>query len=453
MPKILFAVVLTLTPLVSPLPAQEAREPAEITLALVGGRLIDGYGGEPLENSVVLVAGERIAAVGAVGELEVPPGARLVDTDGMTVMPGLIDLHVHFDILGHSDYGYWFPAYESRMRDVVLPTAAEILLDAGVTSVRDLGSDVDNIFWLKEQVSSGAIPGPRTFIAGPFLRKTATAFVSDDYVDTWVVEGPEDAREKVRRLVDMGVDLIKTQDEALSLEELRAIYDEAHRLGKRVATHLYSRNAIRRALEAGIGEWDTLEHIGRGPEPRYPDDIVQGILDSGVAMAPTVIAFAGFKEIAENPELLDHPDWERSLPPDIGEDVRRSYDGYQRHSLFYGAVNEYEPRMSKLRQLHEAGARFIMASDSGTRGNPHHAAAWREMVYLTEIGLSPMETILASTRWAATVLQRRDLGTVGPGQLADIIVVDGDPLRSMRDMRNVVQVVKGGAVVRRARVP
>lgn len=422
----------------------------DATLAIVGGRLIDGYGGPPIHDSVILVSGNTITAVGTQQDTQVPAGATVIDADGHTVMPGLIDLHVHFDIIGHGNYDHWFANYETRMRSDVLPTAARIMLNAGVTSVRDLGTDIDNAFWMREQINSGAMPGPRTFIAGPFLRKTVTAFVSPDFVDTWVVENPADARRKVRRLAEMGVDVIKTQDEALSREELAAIYDEAHKLGLRVATHLFSQKALRTALEAGIGQWDTIEHIGEGAQPRYPDDIVNMIVEQQVAMAPTIIAEEGLRQIYLNPELVHDPEWGALMPADIYEDIRGSYTDVQRHPLFGRAVLHRETKMQKLRQLYEAGATFIVASDSGSRANPHHNAAAREMHFLVkEVGLSPMEVIMAATRWAAVVLQKQDeLGTISEGKLADIIVIDGDPLEYTGDLRRVAHVVKDGVQIR-----
>lgn len=430
------------------LPATLAAQ--DVTLAIVGGRLIDGYGGPPIHDSVILVSGNRISAVGKQQDIDVPAGAKVIDADGHTVMPGLIDLHVHFDIIGHGNYDYWFANYESRMRSDVLPTAARIMLNAGVTSVRDLGTDIDNAFWLREQINSGAMPGPRTFIAGPFLRKTATSFVSPDFVDTWVIENPADARRKVRRLAEMGVDVIKTQDEALSREELAAIYDEAHKLGLRVATHLFSQRALRTALEAGIGQWDTIEHIGEGSQPRYPDDIVNMIIEQQVAMAPTIIAEEGLRQIYLNPELVHDPEWGALMPEDIYEDIRGSYDDVQRHPLFGRAVLHRETKMQKLRQLYAAGAAFIVASDSGSRANPHHHATAREIHFLVkEVGLSPMEAIMAATRWAAVVLQKQDeLGTISEGKLADIIVIDGDPLEYTGDLRRVIHVVKDGVQIR-----
>jgi imidazolonepropionase-like amidohydrolase len=438
----LVTALVLLVPIASP--AQDA------TLAIVGGRLIDGYGGPPIHDSVILVSGNRIIAVGTQNDVEVPAGVKVIDADGRTVMPGLIDLHVHFDIIGHGDYDHWFANYESRMRSDVLPTAARIMLNAGVTSVRDLGTNIDNAFWLREQINSGAMPGPRTFIAGPFLRKTVTSFVSPNFVDTWVVENPADGRRKVRQLAEMGVDVIKTQDEALSREELAAIYDEAHQQGLRVATHLFSQKALRTALEAGIGQWDTIEHIGEGSQPRYPDDIVNMIIEQQVAMAPTIIAEEGLRQIFLNPELVHDPEWGALMPDDIYEDIRGSYGDVQRHPLFNRAVLHRESKMKKLRQLYEAGANFIVASDSGSRANPHHNAAAREAHFLVkEVGLTPMEAIMAATYWGAVVLQKQnELGTISEGKLADIIVIDGDPLEYTGDLRHVMHVVKDGVLIR-----
>lgn len=422
----------------------------DVSLAIVGGRLIDGYGGPSLHDSVVLIAGKHIRAVGTESEITIPNGTPVIDADGRTVMPGMIDLHVHFDILGHSDYDHWFPAYEGRMRSDILPAAARILLDAGVTSVRDLGTDIENSFWLREQINSGKIPGPRPFIAGPFLRKTLTSFVSKDFVDTWVVENPADGRRKVRKLFEMGVDVIKTQDEDLSEAELSAIYDEAHKLGMRVATHLFSQKALRTALEAGLGQWDTIEHIGDGAQPRYPDDIVNMIIEQQVAMAPTIMADEGLRQIYLNRELVHDPAWKQHIAADIYEDIRGSYNHPARHPLFTGAVFHRDSKMMKLRQLFDAGALFIVSSDSGSRANPHHIAAAREMYFLhQEVGLSPMEAIMAGTRWAAVVLNQQDnLGTIAEGKLADIIVIDGDPLQKLGDLRHVLHVIKDGEIIR-----
>lgn len=429
-----------------------AAQASDIT-AVTGGRIIDGAGGEPLVDGVILIEGERITKIGAAGDVKIPKNASIIDANGMTVMPGLVDVHVHFDILGHADYDHWFGTYEDRMRTDILPSAAKAMLMAGVTSVRDLGSDVDNIFWLREEVNAGRISGPRTFIAGPFLRKTATSFVSTDYVDTWVIEDPEDGRTKVRQLAEMGVDLIKTQDEALSREELAAIYDEAHKHGLRVASHIYSEEAIRTALEAGLEAYDTIEHVGVNENMTYADDIVRMIVDNKVAMAPTIIALEGVDLIIKNPELTDDPRWRRDVPADLYADIRRSYreDDLSAHPIYQRANADRAGRFSKLKDLYERGAIFAISSDSGTRGNPHHNAMWREMVLTHEVtGMSPMEVIIAATAVNARIVGAEDdIGVLAPGKYADIILVDGDPLHDLSDMRNVTTVIKGGTVVRR----
>ncbi|UTW55922.1 amidohydrolase family protein [Kordiimonas sp. SCSIO 12610] len=425
---------------------------ADDLTAIVGGRIIDGNGGTPINDGVILIEGDRIKAVGKDGGITIPEGTKIIDADGMTIMPGLIDVHVHFDILGHADYNHWFATYEDRMRSDILPSAAKAMLNAGVTSVRDLGADVSNIFWIRDQINSGQMIGPRTFIAGPFLRKTVTAFVSETYKDTWPIESPEDAREKVRKLKSMGVDVIKTQDEALSEAELAAIYDEAHKQGLRVASHIYSADGIKTALKAGMGPYDTIEHIGDGEAPEYDSEILDLILQNQVAMAPTIIALDGLAQIIDNPELTDDPRWKRDLPADIYADVRRSYRNadLSAHPLYKRATTDRPGRMAKLRQLADAGAVFAVSSDSGTRGNPHHDALWKEMVLLQEAtGKTNMEILIAATKTNAIILnQLENLGTLETGKFADIILIDGDPLAYLSDMRRVRHVIKGGKVIR-----
>ncbi|HEV2844187.1 MAG TPA: amidohydrolase family protein, partial [Thermoanaerobaculia bacterium] len=128
--------------------------------ALVGGRLIDGYGGTPLENSVVILDGDRIQAVGRVGELAVPEGAEVISTEGMSVLPGLWDMHVHLMIVGHGDYAYWDKTYPSQFRSTIMPAAAKQLLLAGVTSARDLGAPLEDILAVRDAIRRGEMPGP-----------------------------------------------------------------------------------------------------------------------------------------------------------------------------------------------------------------------------------------------------------------------------------------------------
>ena len=136
-------------------------QPQPVT-ALVGGVLIDGYGGHPLENSVILIQGKQIKAVGQVGSLAVPAGAEIISTEGMSVLPGLWDMHVHLMINGHADYDHWDKTYPSRFRDEIMPASAKQLLLAGITSARDLGGPFDDVMTVKKAINDGKIHGPHT---------------------------------------------------------------------------------------------------------------------------------------------------------------------------------------------------------------------------------------------------------------------------------------------------
>jgi imidazolonepropionase-like amidohydrolase len=201
-----------------------------------------------------------------------------------------------------------------------------------------------------------------------------------------------------------------------------------------------------------MGPYDTIEHIGDGEAPAYDNEILELITKNKVAMAPTIIALDGLAQIIENPELTDDPRWRRSLPKDIYEDVRRSYRDadLSGHPLYKRATTDRPGRMAKLRQLSDAGAIYAVSSDSGTRGNPHHDALWKEMVLLQEAtGKTNMGILMAATKTNAIILnQLENLGTLEVGKYADIIMIDGDPLTYLSDMRRVKHVIKGGVLVR-----
>jgi len=175
-------------------PAQ-AQQP---TLALIGGRILDGYGGPPIENGVILIAGERITAIGRGSEIPVPAGVRVISTEGMSVLPGLADMHVHLMIVGHGDYEHWDTTYRSRFQKEIMPAAAKQLLLAGVTTARDLGAPLEDILAVKRRVARGEIPGPRLFVSGPFLQHAPYSPYEARF--RWGVTGPDDARAKVKQL-------------------------------------------------------------------------------------------------------------------------------------------------------------------------------------------------------------------------------------------------------------
>src|ERR671919_2752074 len=167
--------------------------------ALVGGTLIDGHGGPPLRNSVIIVRGERIQAVGQGGTLAVPAGAKIISTEGMSVLPGLWDMHVHLMINGHADYAHWDKTYPSQFESVIMPASAKQLLLAGVTSARDLGAPLEASINVRDRINSGKLTGSTVYVSGPFIQH-------EPYPGTelfrWGVKGTDDARAKVRKLAD-----------------------------------------------------------------------------------------------------------------------------------------------------------------------------------------------------------------------------------------------------------
>lgn len=424
--------------------AVEAQGGARPTLAIVGGRVIDGYGGPVIENGVVLVAGERIVAVGREGELAVPNGVSIIDANGHTVMPGLIDMHVHLHIVGHGDYKRWDELYGTRDASVVMPIAARQLLMAGVTSARDLGARLDDILTVKRRIAAGEIPGPRLFVSGPFIQHEAYEEYETPF--RWGVNGADDARQKVQRIIDAGVDVVKLIDQdQMTDAEVAAVVQTAHRNGKAVVAHAHRMEEIRVGLKHGV---DNFEHTGLGTAPGYPEDILQRLRErnSSLYWTPTLSPlYTLYHTGSVFPERLDDPAWREFMPNDMAREVRASLSSIP-HLPYYALFPSRIPILPpKFRQLRETGVRLMIGTDAGIPAMFHNDATWREMVKFVEFGVSPMETIQSATLWPARFLRReQDLGVLAPGRLADIILVKGDPLTDMTVMRDVRTVIQGG---------
>ena len=413
------------------------------TLVLAGGRLIDGYGGPPLDNAVVVIEGNTIRAVGREGSVAIPNGARVIDTNGFTVMPGLMDMHVHLMIVGHGDYEHWDRTYPSKYRDVIMPISAKQLLMAGVTTARDLGAPLEDIVTVKNRINAGEIPGPRMFVSGPFLQKSNTPLTEKF---RWIVKDPEDARRKVRQIVAGGADVIKLIDQdQMTLEEVKAIVDEAHKAGKHVAAHAHRSEEIRQGLRAGV---DCFEHTGLATKPGYEEDILQMMRERNATLfwCPTMEGLFLYEETKQNPERVDDQRLKNDLPADIYKDVHESIRDVQRLDYFRLVPRRIPTLANKFRQLRESGVTIVTGTDSGIPLNFHFDSTWRELKTMADLGMPPMEVIRAATYWPAQMLKQPNLGVIAPGKLADIIVVDGDPLRDMSVLRHVVHVIKDGRV-------
>jgi imidazolonepropionase-like amidohydrolase len=420
--------------------------------ALVGGTLIDGFGGKPIHNSVIIVEGERIKAVGRKGELSIPEGAQVISTEGMSVMPGLWDMHVHLMINGHANYTHWDTAYPHLFESVIMPSSAHQLLMAGVTSARDLGGPLEASINVRDRINKGEIPGPTMYMSGPFIQH-------EPYPGTeqfrWGVHGATDARAKVKKLADAGVDCIKLIDQDLmAMDEVYAVVDEAHKHDLTVVAHAHRPEEIRRGLLAKV---DCFEHTGLASAPEYPDDVIEMIKERTAQMnlgplfwTPTVEGLYNYEYTRDNPEKLDSDKWHLGLPDSIIQDIRQSFMHPGRLPYFQLTAIRKPTLEKKINQLREAGVVLLIGTDSGIPMKFHIQSTWNELdVWVNEFGMDPLYAIKAATYWPSVLMGvDKDFGSVSEGKYADIIAVEGDVLRYIDLLQDVDFVMKKGKVVK-----
>lgn len=434
--KIITLAALALIPWAA-LSAQEA------DLAIVGGLLIDGNEGTPIENSVVLVSNGRITEVGQVGLTSIPSGARVIDANGMTVLPGLIESHAHLMIIGHGDYSEYFPAFEDRiMSGEILRLAAPQLIWAGVTTARDVAAPLAPSVQVRDEIARGEVLGPRLFVSGDFIVRDLGSY--DDYFQI-EVNSVEEARQAAIDLLDGGADLLKPWGQIYP-EDLVVIVEEARRRGKTVATHGGAIERIRADVEAGV---TSIEHFPGAGKSYIEQESLDLIVNSGTWVVPSWNGGPIYHWTLQFPERLDHPLLREFLPEDIYQEVRGSLDHFERLGYFRGAKGNPTAYKNKLMQLYDAGARIALGTDSGTPMNFHYEAMWQQMALWVEYGMDPMHVLSAATRHGAEMLElAHEFGTVEPGKFADIIVVDGNPLMNMMALRDPVWVIKEGEVLK-----
>ncbi len=420
--------------------------------ALVGGTLIDGFGGRPVHNSVIIIEGERIKAVGHQGNLTIPPGAEVISTEGMSVLPGLWDMHVHLMINGHSDYTHWDKKYLPLAKEVIMPASAHQLLLAGITSARDLGGPLDASLDVRDRINSGEIPGPTMYMSGPFLQHEPYPGTSEF---RWGIKGVSDARAKVQQLAKAGVDCIKMIDQdQMTMDEVNAIVEEAHKHRLPVVAHSHRPEEIRRGLKAGV---DCFEHTGLASAPSYPDDILDLLKERTAQMAlgpmfwtPTVEGLYNYEYMRDNPEALDNTSWHLGLPDSIIEDIRQSIRYPGRLSYFQLNPIRRPTLQTKINQLKDAGVVLLIGTDSGIPMKFHSQSTWNELdVWVNKFGLDPMYALRAATYWPSVAMKvDADFGTISEGKYADIIAVKGDVLRHIALLQNVNLVMKKGRRVK-----
>ncbi len=427
------------------------------TLAITGGQLVDGYGGQPLQNAVVLVSGDRIISLGDVNTVTIPDGVKTLDVNGMTILPGLWESHGHLFHIAEGDPAS-FPIKFAPQAKSVMAAVAKTSLLAGITSFRDTGGPISQQLALKAEIEAGQLPGPRLFLAGPILhqRNPDKPNIRRDYL----VGSPAEAKQVTDRVIALGVDQVKVYG-FWDLEILKVIVDTAHKVGLGVDADVRHINAYRTAIEAGV---DRMHHVFTAdPLSDYSAEairlMVRGIkpiptgpranILRGPYIIPTIEMRNAYVRVFEFPESLDHPRFKQQYSAEVYAHLLDSWKNPNAIPWGIGAPERIKVAKRKLKTFIEAGGReqIVAGTDAGAPFNMHSPLT-REMQHYLDAGLTPMEVIQSATLRAAQLQGvETDLGTVTEGKFADMVIVDGDPLQDITLLQHkIVLVIKGGEV-------
>ena len=419
--------------------------PADV--AIVGAQLIDGTGGEPVADSVILIRGDRVVAAGTRADTGVPAEAEIVDGAGKTVIPGLVDMHSHYfgDRAG----------IERQFRTQ---------LYFGVTTARSIGADdADNVALMLE-AHAGRPDAPRVFTAG-------SGFAAPDGFNAALAQQPateEEAREMVGELAAQGVHFVKMWVNAVPepgvkiTPEIRtAIVEEAIANGLVPVAHIDDEVDGRQLVEAGLRDFlhSTVLTFGPGagapvddPEPSV--EFIRMCVENGVAFTPTLSISQNNWHFAERPELLEDPELRAAFNPDA---LARWDDAEAQAEVI--EAPEFEDRKAAFRQvqdfvktMHDAGVRIALGTDAGTPNVPMGWGVHHELELYVEAGLTPMQALVAATATGAGLtppVGDAEFGTLEVGKIADLVMLDADPLADIRNTLAIDRVMKSGAWVDR----
>jgi imidazolonepropionase-like amidohydrolase len=405
--------------------------------------LIDGNGGPPISDSVVIVAGSRIRATGPRANVPIPSGSEKINGSGKFIVPGLIDLHVHPGARGGPVYVGADHTGERIERNL------NAYLYFGVTSVRSMGTDKDAAFAVRKAERDGALVTTRLFTAGKGF--TAPGGPPTQEVGHIVNEpaSPEEARRQVAELAAQHVDAIKVWvdgDLAHKIKRpvIEAILDEARKYSIPVTAHIATLADTRHLVDNGAAGF---LHMVRDTED-IPDDFMVRLRSLRIVFAPTLVRQELAWLYTEHPELLDDPEVARSVEADRIEGVRSAARGAHASAA---EREEYARAMRNTRKFAAAGIPIGVGSDGGSASDFPGLMTHREMALLAEAGLAPMEVITAATRNGALALGKLDeLGTIEPGKRADLVLVGANPLEDVRNLRKIERVMLDGQWVDRA---
>src|SRR6267142_2405484 len=399
-------------------------------IALVGGTLVDGTGKAAIPDAVVLVKDGRIVKAGASNEVQIPKNAQIIDARGKTILPGLWDMHAHFEQVE------WGPIY----------------LAAGVTTVRDCGNELEFITAVRDTIAEGHGLGPRILAAG-FVDGSGPSAIGVARADT-----PGEAREWVHRYHDLGFQQMKIYS-SVKLEELKAVTDEAHKLGMTVTGHVPNGITTRQAVEAGQDQVNHISYVMEMMVPPFPAGTKRierlkafSEVDLDSETAKKEIAFLKEHHTVIDPTLSVYEMGTAStakpfssfepgvakVAPELAEQLFDVGPPNENSELIEKVFGKYVELTGK---LHEAGVAVVVGTDQTVPGHSVH----REIELYTLAGFTPMEAIQAATIVPARAMgMEKELGTIETGKRGDLILVNGNPLEDIHKIRNVEFVMTGG---------
>jgi imidazolonepropionase-like amidohydrolase len=399
------------------------------TVVVTADRMIDVLAGRVVDHPQITIVDGRIAAVAAQNSAA-PTGARRIDLTGMTLLPGLIDMHTH--ITSDPRYGgYRGLEFTDNFWTVVGVANAKKTVEAGFTTIRNVGSGNFDDVAIKQGIEQGIVPGPRIVPATYAIGATGGHCDSTEFPPSIsvpspaVANGPAELRAMVRKLRKYGAEVIKfcgtggvfsktdtVGGQQYSLEEMKALVDEAHMLGLKVAVHAHGTSGIKDAIRAGV---DTIEHASLADEEAFALAKQHGTYFSMDIYNDDYILSDGEK----NGMFKESLDKERAI-------------GVKQRQTFQAAV--------------KAGVKMIFGTDAGVYPNGYNA---RQFATMVKWGMTPMQAIQAATANAAEALGRTaDVGAIAVGRYGDLIAVAGDPLADVTRLQSVAFVMKGGDVIK-----
>jgi imidazolonepropionase-like amidohydrolase len=395
-----------------------------MTIAIHQARIVDGTGAV-LERATILIRGSKVAAIGPSRDVTIPKGARRIDGRGLTIIPGLIDCHVHLCLGGEPDVVAAVETETSAYTLLKSAHHAQQTIEAGFTTVRDVGSRDHSIFTLKRAIESGLMPGPLIVGSGHAICMVGghARFIGRE------VAGVEQVRTAVRDQIAAGAGVIKviasggvltpgtSPDQAqMTLEELQAAVDEARQGDRKVAAHAHGSSGMKNAIRAGV---HSIEHA------TLMDDEAAGLMrDHAVYMVPTLSALATTAACRLGCGI-----------PESALDKAKSMT--KRHQVSF-------------KNAHRGGILIAMGTDAGTPFNFHGENA-QELDRMVRLGMTPMEAIVASTSAAARLIGiQKSIGTLAKGMQGDLVVIDGNPLKQidlLRDRSRIIGVMRAGKLL------